>query len=348
MTIALAHKTLSKSVRDTIDRTIFPILDDRASGKGPCSSKTREERRQFYHLMVAQLWEQGFKIRKLENLAGKHVTLLMNLWHEQGICAGTLHTRRSMMGYLCNRLGKYNVVKDLADYLPPEVTRRCSVVTESKTWEDNGVKPLEVIDLARRIDERLAVILAMQHFFGLRVKESIEIRPLNAVIEGGEWLEVYEGTKGGRPRHVRIQTDDQRDVIAWARRIAASGNTKRLRWTDCTWKQAQNRFYHLMRYRLGITKALKGVSAHGLRHGYANRRYKQESGYPSPVQGGALGRIDRETHRNACITVSRSLGHGRIDVTPSYYGSYGHALRVPPVTSMAVTFRLDQTNKFPA
>jgi len=338
MATSQAHSTLPKSVLDGVYRTIDPILALRANGKGVCSSKTRTERRQFYLQMVAQLWELGFRIRKLDSLAGKHVAALMNHWHQQGVSVGTLHTRRSMMNHLCSSLGKLNVVKDITDYLPEDEVRRRTVCKESKAWEESEVDPLEVIDLARTIDERLAVILAMQHFFGLRVKESIELRPANALVEGGTMLELHEGTKGGLPRRVPIKTDDQMDVVNWARRVAAAGNTKRLRWTDCTWKKAQNRFYHLIRYRLGITRKLKGITAHGLRHGYAHRRYRQETGLPTPVEGGALGQIDRETHHAACITVSRALGHGRIDVTTSYYGSYGHQLRTQPVTNMTVTF----------
>ena len=333
MATSLADQLLPKSVIDGVHRTIDPFLNLKVNGDGKCSRKTRDERRAFFPLMVAQLWEMGFRIRKLESLAGKHVEALIHFWHQQGVVAGTLQTRRSMMNHLCNSLGKKNVVKNITDYLPAEAVRRTSVCKESKAWEANDVNPLEIIDLARTIDERLAVILAMQHFFGLRVKESIELRPANALIENDTVLEIHEGTKGGKPRHVPIETDDQMDVVEWARRVAAKGNTKRLRWTDCTWKQAQNRFYHLVRYRLGITGALKGITAHGLRHGYAQRRYRQETGgLPSPVEGGAIGKIDRATHQAACITVSRALGHGRIDVTPSYYGSYGHALRQAPVT----------------
>ena len=195
-------------------------------------------------------------------------------------------------------------------------------------------------NLAKSIDERLGVILAMQHFFVLRVKESIELRPALALVEDGQAIEVYLGTKGGRVRRVEIETDDQRDVFDWARRVAAEGNTKRLRWTDCTWKQAQNRFYNLVRKRLGITGKLKGITAHGLRHGYAQRRYRQQTGLPTPVEGGALGQIDRATHEAASFVVTRELGHGRKDVVTSYYGSYGHQLRVPPITKMTVNFGL--------
>lgn len=340
MSLSLAETLLPKSVLDCIERTIEPLVGVRANGDGKCSRKTADDRRQLYFLLMGQLWDKGFKLRKLESLSRKHVVFLMTLWHSQGVAARTLHTRLSMMKHLCESLGKFNVVRPINEYLPEEVTRRAYVAKESKAWESHDVRPLEIIDLAKSIDERLGVILAMQHFFGLRVKESIEFRPALALVEEGRAIEVYLGTKGGRVRRVEIETDDQRDVFDWARRVAAEGNTKRLRWTDCTWKQAQNRFYNLVRKRLGITGKLKGITAHGLRHGYAQRRYRQQTGLPTPVEGGALGQIDRETHDAASFVVSRELGHGRKDVTPSYYGSYGHQLRVPPITKMTVSFGL--------
>lgn len=339
MALSLADTVLPKTVRDGVERTIADHVHVRANGEGKCSRKTTDDRRSLYFLMMAQLWEKGFKIRKIESLAGKHVQLLMTLWHSQRVSARTLHTRLSMIKHLCERLGKFNVVRPITEYLPEDVVRRTNVAKESKAWDSKDVDPLEIIDLARTIDERLGVILAMQHFFGLRVKESIEFRPALALVGDGNTIEVFLGTKGGRVRRVPIETDDQRDVLDWARKVAVAGNNKRLRWTDCTWKQAQNRFYNLVRKRLGITGKLKGITAHGLRHGYAQRRYRQQTGLPTPVEGGALGRIDRETHQTASIGVSRELGHGRVDVTGSYYGSYGHALRVPPVMSMIVDIK---------
>jgi integrase len=82
--------------------------------------------------------------------------------------------------------------------------------------------------------------------------------------------------------------------------------------------------------RLGVCDKNMGVTAHGLRHGFAQRKYRQETGLLTPVEGGALNRIDRNTHKNAALTVSSALGHGRPHVTCAYYGSYGHALRNAP------------------
>ena len=341
MAKSLAQQLLPKSVIDCILRFVEPRLKYRAVGQGLCSAKMQSERLQFYLLMVAQLWRMGYRIRKLQNLSTKHVDALMACWHQEGIVAGTLHTRLSMIRVLCGWMGKANVVKDITDYLPAEAVRRETVITKSKAWEDKGVDPLEIIERAYQIDERLAVMLSLQHHFGLRVKESIEIRPLDAVIENGRLLEVREGTKGGRIRWIKIKTPEQSEAINWARQVVARSNPKRLRWPGYTWKQAYNHFYDLARKRLGISSKSLGVTAHGLRHGFAQRSYEKESGFPSPINGGALGKIDREQHRMASTTVSNALGHGRVDVTTSYYGSYGHALRVTQPVSMTYKVQLN-------
>lgn len=338
MTKSLASKVLPPFVRNAINRSIDPHVTKRADGRGPCSRKTERERRQGIMAAIAQLWELGFHVQKLESLSQKHIEALVHSWHEQGVAAGTLHTRLSMLRVLCEWLGKPNVVKDITDYLPKEEVRRHTVAKESKAWDAKAVDPLLVIELANQIDERLAVMLSMQHFFGLRVKESIEIRPSHVLVDGGKALEIREGTKGGRLRRISIDSPEQQRVIEWASRVAATGHTKRLRWTDCTFLQAQNRFYNLVRKRLGITAKAMGVTAHGLRHGYAQREYRNETGLPTPIEGGALGRIDREKHLAASLNVSRALGHGRIDVTTAYYGSYRHGLRVKVPTTMTFQF----------
>jgi integrase len=327
MAKSLASKVLPKSVIDGIHRSLAPYLRLRASGEGVCSTKMKRERQQFALLMIAELWTLGYRVQKLQSLTARHVEALMHYWYEKGIVAGTLHTRLSMLKVLCDWMGKRNVVGDILSYLPEEAVRRQTVTKYSKAWDD--IDPLEIIARAKAVDERFAVMLAMQHHFGLRVKESIEIRPANAVVDGGTALEIHEGTKGGRPRRVPVRTEAQQEVIAWARNVAAAGNTKRLRWSDCTFRQAQRRVYYFLGKRLGITRMNAGVTAHGLRHGFAQRSYEEETdGLPSPVQGGALGRITREQHHMASLTVSRALGHGRVDVTTAYCGSYGHSLRV--------------------
>ena len=368
---SLAEKLLPKSVRDEINRSIDPHLRLRADGNGVCSNETQKDRRELIHSFVAQLWHLGYKIRKVESLGPKHVTALMHFWAEEGRSPSVLHNRLSILRTLCGWLGKRHVALDLDDYLPKERTHRKTATERNLSWDSNNVDIAGVIAVAKTVDERLAVMLALQDQFGLRTKESIEFRPLNALDNEGKNIMVYLGTKGAKPRMIPIETDEQREVYAWARRVVIEGKVKRLRWPNITERQARTRFYHLVGRRLGLTKEQWGVTAHGLRHGYAQRKYLRDSGgFKTPIEnmtkpyvGDDVGQgpvkmpipslspivtdgikrkpvppagLTREMHHHACLSVSRAMGHERIDVTASYYGTYGHAFRTvsPPTTMM--------------
>ena len=62
------------------------------------------------------------------------------------------------------------------------------------------------------------------------------------------------------------------------------------------------------------------IRMHGLRHAYAQDRYKELTGRVAPV-------IDNKTAKRdvldkvARLQIARELGHGRKDVTNSYLGS---------------------------
>jgi integrase len=328
-TNSLAQRILPKSIQDGIARTVEPFLWQRANKEGKCSRKTRDERLSFYPLMVAQLWQGGFRIKKLESLADKHITYLMERWFSEKIANGNLHTRLSHVNVLLRWLGKDDLVRNIKSYLPGEDVTRHTVAQSSLSWESRGIDPANVIKYAMQVDERMACMLSLQHYLGLRVKESIEIRPAKSLIDDGTgtFLEVRDGTKGGRVRRVPVDTDKQESIIDWARELAADGSSQRLRWPGLTWKQAQNRYYNLCRKQLRITKAKTGLNSHGLRHGYAERVFEKQTGQPSPVRGGKPEKMDRETYRLANLVTANVLGHDRTDVAPSYYGSHGHKLR---------------------
>ncbi|MCL4682805.1 MAG: integrase domain-containing protein [Rhodocyclaceae bacterium] len=299
-----------------------------------CSYRSEVARRATILLAFGELAQLGYRLRDPRNLADKHVRALARHWNEKGLSSQTIHGRFSVLRVFSGWIGKRGLVGDLPGYFPGKDMRRQIAATRNHGWEANGVSPEELVRRARGIDERLALYLNLQHVFGLRAKEAIMLRPLRAITPDGGHLEVSDGTKGGRPRLVPIDSDERRAAIAWAREVASRTRSHCLRWPGLTWEQAQARFYRGLA-KLGVTRRQLGVTSHGLRHGYAQQAYRVLTGQPSPVEGGALGRIDRERHRLAGMKVSALLGHGRVDVTGYYYGSYGHALRLSPEIHLA-------------
>lgn len=328
---SIADRQLSAPFLANLDRIIErhnrKAFDRRGRPTRDCSYSHRDGRRAMIKQAFGELARLGYRLPDPTALREKHLEALARHWGERKIAVGTLHIRFSALRVFAGWIGKAGLVKDIDDYYPERDMRRRIAATTNQAWSANGLDPDAVIEKARQLDERLALYLSLQKAFGLRIKEAIMMRPLRAITPDGQHLEVSDGTKGGRPRLVPIDSDERREVIAWAREMANRTRNHCLRWPGLNWEQAQARFYHLME-DLGLTRRQLGVTSHGLRHAYAQTSYRVLTGQPTPVEGGAVGRMNRKTHRDASLNVSKKLGHGRVDVVGFYYGSYGHSLRL--------------------
>ena len=121
-------------------------------------------------------------------------------------------------------------------------------------------------------------------------------------------------TKGGRERVIPIRTAEQRRVLDKAKLLAGTGSLipKGMRYVE-----------QLKRFETQCQKA--GIHhVHGLRHHYAQARYRELTGWECPANGGPKSRqltaeqklIDRE----ARMTITQELGHGRLQVVAVYIG----------------------------
>lgn len=293
-----------------------------------CSVKTQKERRSVLLLCYCQLWQMGYHFVTPTSLGGRHVYFLATRWDKEGVSLATMHSRISILRTFSCWIGKAGMVRPLGHYLPHRNVHRVTVAQKNLAWQANGVDPLDVIKNARELDERLAVMLASQHALGLRMKESIEMRPEYSLDKERNTLEIYRGTKGGRPRSIPLDTEYKREIFEWARKVASTSKTGRVRWPDLTWSQARRRYYYLLSEKLGINKKEKNVSSHGLRHGFAQQEYNDIAGTPTPIEGADPSQVDIARHNAANINVAKQLGHGRTSVTSAYYGTHGHALRM--------------------
>lgn len=160
----------------------------------------------------------------------------------------------------------------------------------------------------------MARVLRLQHAFGLRVQEASLLNPARDAQEP-DCLRVVAGTKGGRPRAVPIETEAQRALLREAENQARrTGHSMIPPQYDL--KQWLTRCYTVLA-RHGVTRK-HGLVTHGLRHQYANDRYEELTGEPSPVRGGVP--VNARDDQAARQELTARLGHARPSITHAYYG----------------------------
>lgn len=302
----------------------------RVNGRA-ASEQTQDVTKEYVYNFFNTLWELGYKVQKPENVGDRHVeAVVRHWWHVRKVAPKTLQNYLSRIRIFFGWVGKKGLVGKAHKYLPDVPASALvvrAVATESKAFTSKGVDVASVINQAFARDLRFGLMFLMMLAFGLRRKEVISCRPW--IADQGTVLRVYPGeAKGGRPRDVPIETDLQRDVL---RRVQGHiGKTKALGWdlmgdgSVASHKQKLNRYKNYMQ-ALGITKAVLGVTGHGLRAQYAENKAILGEFVPATL-GGKKSGLDLETLKVRRLQVSEALGHSRDDVTSAYYGKKPRAL----------------------
>ena len=277
------------------------------------SHATRDKRADVLYAGFKLLREKGYKLDTVESFRGKHMEVLAKAWEERGLSPSTLQNNLSTFRIFAGWIGKAGMVERTDRYVAPGAAARTSINARDKSWTAQNVDVAAKLAEVAAKDARVGLQMALQAIFGLRAREAMQLRP--HVADKGSYLALTVGTKGGRDRVVPIDTPEKRALIDQAKTFAAS---KLASTSDParTLAQAKNHYYHVLR-SCGITRA-DGLTGHGLRHGYANDRYEQIAGQPSPVRGGITP--DRDTDQAARLGVAEELGHSRASVTTHYLG----------------------------
>ena len=73
-----------------------------------------------------------------------------------------------------------------------------------------------------------------------------------------------------------------------------------------------------------VTAGLGIGQTHGLRHGYAQTRYRELMGFDCPAVGGyrSLSNDEIAKDKEIRMLISEELGHSRINITSVYLGSW--------------------------
>lgn len=270
------------------------------------SYATQADRERLLSLIADQLQVLGFRHMNAYSLKPKHVKRLVERWLAEKRACGTIKNRMSALRWWAQKIGKENVVARTNTAYA--IADRVYVTNVSKAKELNTEALERIEDLFIRISLRLQVA------FGLRFEESIKIVPTWA--DRGDALVLKDSwTKGGRPREIPIRTAEQRQLLDTAK---AQAKGKSLVAPGYTTYRAYREHFRNQCIRAGIP------NFHGHRHGYAQARYEELTGWACPARGGPRSREltpdRRAIDQRARLTISGELGHHREQVTAVYLG----------------------------
>ena len=266
---------------------------------------TQATRSRLLDLIADQLLALGFRRMQSTSLKPKHVDALLAKWREQGISTGTLKNRLSALRWWAKKVNKPSIIaRDNSVY---GIGKREYVAKESKAQQIDARKISEISDPYVRLSIRL------QAAFGLRREESIKFNPSYAMQDDHIKLK-SSWTKGGRARTVPIGNDEQRQLLEKVKALANGGS---LIPAQLNYVQQLHRYERQLR-NAGMSKL------HGLRHGYAQRRYLELTGQICPAAGGLptkeLNPDERALDHKARVIISGELGHTREAITSVYLG----------------------------
>jgi site-specific recombinase XerC len=266
---------------------------------------TQATRSRILDLVANQLHELGYARMQATSLKPKHIETLVALWSRQGIKIGTLKNRLAALRWWAGKINKANVVaRDNTAY---GIGARTFVAEHSKA------QVLDTAKLERIEDKYVRLSVRLQAAFGLRREEAIKFNPGYA-IRGDHIALKSTWTKGGRARSVPITNIEQRRLLQDVKAFCKGGS---LIPAHLNYVQQQHRYDRQTR-KVGMR------NLHGLRHGYAQARYRQLTGFLGPAAGGPSSKqltlAQRALDQKARATISRELGHGREAITAVYCG----------------------------
>ncbi|MTW18794.1 integrase [Rhodoplanes serenus] len=273
-----------------------------AAGEG--SYVTRAQRHRGLQLIARELRGLGFKLPAAGSLKPKHIEALVAHWKTAGLSAGTIKNRMGWVRFWAGKVRKAGVLPRDNDSLG---------IPDRHSFKGNRAR-VTVGQQLTALPDRMQLAIRLQMAFGLRLEESLKFRVSQA--DSGDAIALQASwCKGGRFREVPITHPRQRALLEEARALCGDGS---LVPEGKTFIEYRKEMEHAT-WRAGIR------NMHGHRHWYAQWRYQTLTGRPAPAAGGPtyerLSRAERAADYRARMTISRELGHNRLQITDTYLGS---------------------------
>ena len=288
-----------------IYQTLVIQLDKVARHNRQGSFRTKERYYEGMQRFCKFLSEQ-YRLQKLANINGKHLTAYALYLQEEGKSASTIKTDLAAIRFFHDKMERTKYRLPSNDELAVELERRRFGGID-RTWSVREFHRFLATCMADGHEDFVA-ISCMTWYAGLRIHESFRIDTATAEQALRENAITIKG-KGGKIRTVPI---NESISIELKKLLAITPRGHKLFVpdgvpTDIAIARLQQYIYRV-RPQIQDEGSARPMTHHGLRHSFAARMYQEsiDSGM-SPL--------------NASLRVSQLLGHERPDVTKGYLAS---------------------------
>jgi len=288
-----------------IYQTLIGQLDKVARHNRQGSFRTKER---YYEAMkrFCRFLADHYRLQKLGNINGKHLTACVLDMQERGKSASTIKTDLAAIRFFHDKMERTKYRLPANDDLAVELERRRFGGVD-RTWSAREFHRFLVTCMAYD-HEDYAAIVCLSWYAGLRIHECFRIDTAIAEQALREGAITIKG-KGGKVRAVPINKSIS---IELKKLLAITPRGHKLfvpddMPTDVAIQRLQQYIYKV-RSQIQDEDSTRPLTHHGLRHSYAARTYQEliDSGI-SPL--------------SASLRVSQLLGHERPDVTHGYLAS---------------------------
>lgn len=265
---------------------------------------TRKNRTRGLTAIAKEIMNLGYELPSARSLKPKHVHALVEQWQQKDLTHDTIKNRLTWLRWWAEKVNKSAVV--------PRTNAELNINSDD-TVPINRAQRLDRKNLNKVPCPYVQAALHLQEAFGLRREEAIKFIPSHAIADQKIILKA-SWTKGGKKRSIPITTKQQQVALFFA---AATGGKGGLIPKEMNYKQ-QLKIYERQTLDAGFR------NTHGLRHQYAQDRFKVLTGFACPLAGGKrwqqMTTHERERDRQAREIISHELGHQRLSITDTYLG----------------------------
>lgn len=246
--------------------------------------------------VIESAYDRGQQVQGIDTIKERHIAAFVREQQAAGITNRTLQTQLSAIRASLRAAGRDGLA-DSAGIANAAfgINNASRAGTRAPATGDQQVAAYEA---ASRVNSGLAAIVHLQATCGLRIQEAIRagasLDTWTKQLASGNHISISFGTKGGRPREVRIpDRAAAQQAVAEARQIGAqkNGHLMPQKNLKSAVTAVRNHWYR------NITP-YAGITSHQLRAAFAQNavdRYQQEDGL---------------TRREALARTATDLGHG--------------------------------------